>query len=395
MRRIARVSLLWLLAACSVDLAPDPRGGEGSSIGSGSSAVTSVTIPCNGDVSDDIQEALGTANMPDEMIDVKLTAGTCVVSSTLRARYDYTTIRGAGPNVTIVDFCPTSQAVLFKFENTNTPSEGEFSPVLSNTLKNLGIRTDPACDQAKTAVYVHDARNFVMENVTIGPWAANSNRTVGIELRGRDMGLFRKLRIEADVPIRIAENVNEAYDPEVTGSPRYRDITKDLDHHHFEDLTLKSNAAPDPVVEIKSAVVLRNVTFDGHQSWINGGLDWVDSPPPAVQARRHSNHLRLANVRMACSGSCAGQYAIRILKNTTPWMQGDPNGDSGAPPRLEELLVESSVLGDASATWNGILTGKSSGAGTPSAGVQRLILRQVVHQGPNPVTTDALLFNDP
>lgn len=400
MRRIATVSLL-LLAGCSGDLVPRQAGDDGSSVGSRSSAVTSMVIPCNGsDVTTTIQGALddGAAVAcadPDmhQMIDVKLTAGTCVVSSTLRACFDHTTIRGAGPNVTVVDFRPaaSTEEVLFKFQGPNAPStEGEFSPLRSNALKDLGIRSDSGYDQQKTAVYVHDARNFLMENVVVGPWMASSYATTGIELRGRDLGLFRKLRIEASVPIRIAQNVNEGYDPADPNSPRYRDITKDIDHHHFEDLTLTSIQAPSPVVKIQSEVVMRNVVFDGHQSWTGGGLYWVD----IAHARRHSNQLRLSNLRVEglCASSCGGQWAIRIDKDTTAWpVEDPPTGDSVATPQLEELLVESSVLGDASAQWGGVRAMKRSGT-DPS--VDRTILRQVALP-PNDVQTDGALFRDP
>jgi hypothetical protein len=363
MTRLVGVSCL-LLAACT-DLGGQP--GDGVTVGSTSFAATSTAVNCDGN------NDLGEITMGlGQGAHIVLSPGTCVVAGTLEVTTDNVTIEGAGPDVTVIEFTASTEVTtLFKFESSN-PAQA-----LNNcTLKNLGIQTDIENDQDKTAVYIHDARNFFMENVKIGPWDSESsvNPTVGIEVRGRDLGLFRKLDITADIPLKIGLNTGPPIECPANSGVflNLRDCTKDLDHHHFEDLTLTSNVAPKPVVKVESGAVLRNITFDGYQSWNNGGLSWLDL---STVARRHSNHVRIGNLLASnlCSDEC-NEFVIHIEKTTSPNPPGEP-----IPAQLDDLLVEFSKTAsrdigvplDEGPEWRGIRT----------RGVARTVLRQVVYEG--------------
>lgn len=377
MKRLAIVSCLLVLAtACSEDLFGNQAGDGEVSVGSTSSAThTGPEISCGSD--EDANRALIQGHL-DNGDPIILSSGVCTIRGQLDVTIDSTTIEGAGPDVTQIQFVPTADnQALFRFEDADQ---------LENvTLKNVGLNsgeTDPRMNRPKTAIYVHDARNITIENVSIGPWVAPSYQTVGLEIRGRELGTYRKLTIRADVPLRIGANIDEQ-------SPgAFRDNQKDLGHHHFQDMNLVSNVPPNPVVVIEPGVVLRHVTFDGMQAWVHGGLSWIDG---TTVARRHSSHLRIANLRV--EGICddlvppctdmpaeTRPTAIDIQKNTA-----DGEQDPGFPAHLDDLLIEFSltagrgIFSSMGGAWHGVRVG----------GVLRTVLYQVRYEGTSvPVQTD-------
>ncbi|HEU5059801.1 MAG TPA: hypothetical protein VFU21_24890 [Kofleriaceae bacterium] len=374
-----RSALTWcvLLFACNAELVNSQDHDDDPDIGSTTaSIIKDVTCgpPPDGTVisMNSINAALATEGSL-----VRFSAGICVVDQRFRVRANNITIEGAGPNVTIIRATPPStQTELFHIDNLGVMQNNEYVPIQNTTLRDLAIDTLDNPSAAITAVYVHDARNFTMERVNIGPWAVADTglKTTGIEIVGRDLGLVRKVRVEAGLPLRIGVNYHDA------GAGTYRDDLKDLDQHHFEDLTLTSIVQGQPVIVVQAGAVLRNITFDGYQSWNRGGLVWADSD--STPARRHSNHLRFANVRVdnLCSGSgSCGLYAIDITKNTN----SPPMTDEG-PAQLDDLLVENSLtaarlLNGSAPVWNGIRTARTTGA--PQPPVERTVLRQVVYEG--------------
>lgn len=348
MRGLASLYCLVLIG-CASDGAAEL--GLDAAAGSSSAAVTS-TITCNGsEVHGPVELALAAGNS------IVFTAGICQVTGPLVVTHDSVTIEGAGPSTTRIKFIPTANnQALFIFED---PAANPEDRILENVaLKNVGLQSGTSFDQSKTAVYVHDARNFLLENVAIGPWdaATATKQTTGIEVRGREAITFRKLDVLADLPIRIGANVNE----DVPG--QYRDAAKDLQHGHFQDVSLQSNTKPEPVVKIQAGTVLRNVTFDGYQSWTGGGLVWLDG---TEVDRQPSTHLQIANLQVAgiCTGLCTDEWAIRIVKNSTR--------------PLADLLVELSIT-----ATRGLGTPTGPGwRGIKASGVTRTVLRQVVHEG--------------
>jgi hypothetical protein len=370
MRRMAG---LWcvLLVACNEDLAVEFAVDAG--VGSHSSALVSHQINCDGtDKHDEIQAHFN--QIVPFPIHIVLSPGLCVVTGPLIAHSGRITIEGAGPTVTRIRFIPTgARQALFTFWGENV------------TLKSLALQSGlgPELDEAKTALSIHGG-NFNLENVAIRPWdaATVANETTGIELIGGEAVTFRKVRIEADLPLLI------------------RAAAWSIEHAHFKDMYLQSSAPdesanpPSPVVKIEPGSVLRHVTFDGTQAWVHGGLHWVDG---GVVAARSSTHLRIANVRV--EGVCEGveglcdqpdpasrPWAIRIEKNPSV-----PPSDP-APAKLDDLLVEFSLTAgrgigvQQGGRWNGIRAN----------GVGRTVLRQVVYDGTSiDFDGDGILSEDP
>jgi hypothetical protein len=200
-------------------------------------------------------------------------------------------------------------ATLFLFEKP--PKE----LVLGCGIRNIKLSSGrPSGDVPKTAIDVHDAREFLAERIAIQPWFGGAGTasvdpsvkgSVGLRVRGRDAGTYRKLFIDADVPILLDSNADH-------------DDLKDIDHHTFEDLDLVSteppdpDAPPNPVIRIKPGFVMRNTTFRGYQAWVHGGLEWIDDK---TSPRELSNNVAIENVRAEQMGSNPEVFAIDIQKD--------------------------------------------------------------------------------
>jgi hypothetical protein len=215
-------------------------------------------------------------------------------------------------------------ATLFLFEK---PAK---EIVLGCGIRNIKLSSGrPSGDVPKTAIDVHDAREFLAERIAIQPWYGGAGTacvdpyvrgSVGLRVRGRDAGTYRKLFIDADTPILLDSNADH-------------DDLKDIDHHTFEDLDLLSTEPPDtdaprnPVIRIKPGFVMRNTTFKGYQAWVHGGLEWIDGK---TSPRELSNNVAIENVRVEQVGSYPKFFAIDIQK--------DPNFP------LHELSVKNCLL---------------------------------------------------
>jgi hypothetical protein len=370
MRRIGQLPLV-LAVACNGGLSPGGDFIDDTSVGTEARAMHGTEeILCSGDITDDIEPHLQAGER------IVISAGTCSVTATLQVTTSNLTIEGAGPLVTRLLFQPQVAGPLFRFDNEMT------TPLENVTLRDLGIKsTSEDGNFAKTAVYIRNNRNFTMENVRIGQvWAADDAETVGIEIHGDELGTFRKLRVQADVPLKIG--LNDAGVQE-----------DDLAHHHFKDVNLISNNNPDPVVVIEDGVVMRNVTFDGYQEWRNGGLQWIDGETPA---RRHSNHLRISNLRVEGMCDLSIQACADPVLDNRPWaidIQKNP-GDPAGAATLDDLWIEFSLTAgrginvQQGAAWNGIRAN----------GVTRTVLSQVVYEGVYPqqaFESDGQVTEDP
>jgi hypothetical protein len=201
------------------------------------------------------------------------------------------------------------EATLFLFEKP--PKEKVLGCGIRNIKLSSGV---PSGDVAKTAIDVHDAREFLAERLAIQPWFGGADAgpadrcvkgSVGLRVRGRDAGTYRKLFIDGDVPILLDSNADH-------------DELKDMDHHTFEDLDLlspepsKTDAPPHPVIKVKPGFVMRNSTFKGYQAWVHGGLEWIDG---GTTPRDFSNNVAIENVPAEQMGSHSGVFAIDIQKD--------------------------------------------------------------------------------
>jgi hypothetical protein len=210
--------------------------------------------------------------------------GTYLVTSTLTVAQDRIHIYGAGQHATRIKFEPTANDVCFDI------TKGA-SVIYQGSLSNMAFVSDDST-YTKTAVKISDHSGYVVENIASYPWTGSNS--IGIELHGREFGVFRNLYLSADRPIVIGTNPNNSIS---------------IDHHHFTDLYLTANG--NPCVEILTGVNLTQVTFDGANPWVLGtnGLKWVDTTTSSA-----SNGLILRGVRTE-QGTSATAYAIDIQHN--------------------------------------------------------------------------------
>jgi hypothetical protein len=103
--------------------------------------------------------------------------------------------------------------------------------------------------------------------------------SIGLQIRGRDVGTIQDLTIYADRPISIEDNPNS---------------TIDIDHFSFRNMYLLTNDNTQANVHIDSGVNVNNVTFDGYQAWVLGkyGLYWNDTTSTAASAALNINNVR-------------------------------------------------------------------------------------------------------
>jgi hypothetical protein len=236
---------------------------------------------------------------------VRFPLGDMVSCGQINVDRDHVIIEGMGWGSRL-RFQAAGAATLFCFEQ-------EDAVLLGCGIRNIRLSSNlPSGDVAKTAIDVHDAREFLAERIAILLWlgGAETNSdgrlvrgSIALRVRGRDAGTYRKLVIHADMPIVL--DLNE------------RDV-KDMDHHTFEDLDLlsseasESDAPPRPVIKIKAGFVMRNTTFKGYQAWVQGGLEWIDGE---TIPRDFSNNVAFENVRAEQMGSHPGVFAIDIQKH--------------------------------------------------------------------------------
>jgi hypothetical protein len=171
-------------------------------------------------------------------------------------------------------------------------------------IRRISIRSATGNTQPKIGIRVTDGSAITMSDVTItGPSGFSGTGSVGLQIRGRDNSTYRNISVtmETGTPLSIEDNPN---------------WVTDLDHVHFQDMTLMTatSSATKPVIGIASGVTLSSVTIDGDQAWVGGtdGLRWNDTTSTLV-----SDSLVVGgNVRWEQAGA-AGGSAININHNTS------------------------------------------------------------------------------
>jgi hypothetical protein len=263
---------------------------------------------------------------------VRFPLGRMVSYSQINVDRDYVTIEGMGWGSEL-RLQTDAAATLFSFGKQGPPFKKPDGPLRACAIRNIslssGLRDG---DFPKTAIDVHDAREFLAERIEIQPWRGRSKTpAIGLRVRGRDAGTYRKLLIHAGLPILLDLNTEDV------DQRAFRDV-KDMDHHTFADLNLVAYEAPGPVIKIMLGFVIRNTTFTGYQAWVLGGLEWVDDEEAAP--RDFSNNVAIQNVRAEQIGRHPSVFAIDIQK--------DPDYP------LHELSLSNCLTAGPGGGWNGV-----------------------------------------
>jgi hypothetical protein len=211
--------------------------------------------------------------------------GNYYITGPLHIKKHRTHILGAGIYAATIIFNPASSSPLFDLN----ASPGV---LYQCSIRNLGLLG--MGEQQKIAIRATDTSELIVENIAVFvSWQGNTS--IGLQLRGRDLGTIRKVNIFADRPISIEEN------------PNSKDIA--LDHYHFEDLYLAPQMPTESCIHIAPQINLTNITLDGTNAFVLGkhGIYWDDPNPPTAT----SLYLNFQNIRREQSQDPNG-YTIFI-----------------------------------------------------------------------------------
>ena len=188
-------------------------------------------------------------------------AGDLVLTDTPTAFAGQVRLFGASPFKSRIIFRPTANdKIAIKLSNGASRVE-EF------ILENIALYSDDTT-YTKIAIEGADTSFCKFSNVLIygsggsGPsagacWSGNSNSSIGIRTKGREVTAFEGIKIVADRPIVMAANPNtSATDGE------------DSDHFHFEDTYLVGNG--NPCIEVDAGLGAMELTFDGYNAGVGG-----------------------------------------------------------------------------------------------------------------------------
>jgi hypothetical protein len=216
--------------------------------------------------------------------------GTYLVTETLLVAQHRVHLEGAGMHSTTIKFVPFANDTCIECHKGGVI-------IYQGSVRNLAF-TSTDTTYAKVGINVIDGSGYVVENIASNSWSGGhaSGSSIGIQINGREFGLYRNLYLGADMPIVIGTNPNSSIS---------------IDHHHFMDCYLTANTRP--CVQIGDGVVLSHVTFDGAQAWVKGtyGLNWRDTTSVSV-----SHNLRIDNVRYE-QGEQPGNFAFLIDRSSS------------------------------------------------------------------------------
>lgn len=225
---------------------------------------------------------------------IRFPKGVYKVTSIITIANGRTHLEGDGVFATQILFAPTANGVCFQFT-------AGASVLYQTSLRDMTFYSNDST-YSKVAIDLVDTSQFEMDNVSISGSIAVSGSafwsgagSIGLRVRGRELGTISNFTAFCDLPIVIGPN------------PNFAAIS--IDHFHFQDLYLGANG--NPKVTIQSGVNLTNVLFDGRQAWVLGtdGLSWVDTTTTGV-----SNGLTLKNIRCEQETSSSG-HTVNIQHN--------------------------------------------------------------------------------
>lgn len=171
-----------------------------------------------------------------------------------------------------------------------------------NSIQDISFASNDSTTR-KVAIRAVDTSELLISDIAIGPgpvvntWTGDGS--IGIELRGRELGTVQRISFSGERPLVIADNPNS---------------TIDLDQWHFEDIYLigQKTAAVWPIVDIASGVNHTRNVFDGYLEMVGGtdGLRWVDTTSTQVL-----DGFAISSYSWEQAGA-AGGYAIRLEANS-------------------------------------------------------------------------------
>lgn len=222
------------------------------------------------------------------------------ITGTLQIQNDRVSFEGDGKWATTIYFTPVfSDTALFEFGKTTSTT------IVQCSLRRMAIASTNTTTK-KIAVRLIDTSEFAMEDVAIGPIGAWTGAdSIGVQIRGRDLGLLARLNIAADIPIKVEHNAH------------YSGAAEDLDVWHFQDLFLTSSASNyallfDDGVSVTSFVLDGSNDFGGGK----GGIYWNDTNPnpPGMAYSMAIRNLRIEGVS---GGWLIYLSTVRAIRNVT------------------------------------------------------------------------------
>ena len=210
-------------------------------------------------------------------------SGDFLITSEILIITDGTWIEGAGQKVSFITF--NTAGTLFKFADSG-------STIVGCGMSKLSI-VDTESTSQKIAIELEDVDHFNLKHISILWGESTGDNCVGLQTNGAYALIGSDLIFNVDSPIQFKTEKGA--------------LGIDLDHVHFQDLTLIGWDA-NPIVEVTEGVQLHNLTFDGDQGWGRGthGFYWDDATSPG-----NSLNLALKNIRWEGSSNAAG-YTVYI-----------------------------------------------------------------------------------
>jgi hypothetical protein len=222
---------------------------------------------------------------------VHLPVGDCHTTAPLTIAQHRINIVGQGRYASRISFAPTAAGSAIKVDNG--------AVTYQFTLRDLAI-TSADSTYTKSAIEIVDASTYTIERVTIGGstlldvdaqgWGgANS---VGLHLKGRELGTINDVDIAANRPIVIADNPRAAIDS---------------DHHRLTKLYLIGDTA-NPLITIATGVNVTNLVIEDF-AMVKGtdGVRWNDTTSTQI-----SQNVFIGRGR---SEGLAGGWAVNINHN--------------------------------------------------------------------------------
>lgn len=262
--------------------------------------VRSYGAVCNG-TNDDTTAFAATFAAAPVGSTVIIPAGNCLLTSTVTVSKGGTHVVGTGIETTKITFNPTVTATAIKFsagasELGGCSIEGiEFTSVAGNT-------------QTKTAVELDDTTGFVVRNIWVAAFSPDTwtggtglNGSIGILFAGREQTEVQFIRIQADRPVVIADDVNTS-------------SIVDNDHLHIFDAFMDAtNGGGNANIYINDGVIVTNLTLDGFQSSIvdKYGIYWNDTTSSST-----SSDVSIQNFRCEQANDATG-YCIYINRTAS------------------------------------------------------------------------------
>jgi hypothetical protein len=242
------------------------------------------TTPGTTDMTAAIQAAV-TAGAGRE---VYFPGGTYLVTDTILVSNHRTNLRGDGQQATIISFQPTTTGkAAFYFYKSG-------AQIVQCKCEGFAFDANTNTQGTKAAIRVRDGGEIIINDIAVSNWTSAANDCIGLQLRGRQTHSISHVAINADLPVSIEVNPDNAID---------------IDHYHFRDCYYTADS--NPCVLIADGIDLTNVTMDGYQAWVQGtdGLKWV-----STTGTTSCTNLRLQGIRteQADAGTAATSWSINI-----------------------------------------------------------------------------------